>query len=107
MHDDPAISTLSTIALSNFTKPSGKVLFSSYSDKFWEDRMEWFEIQSEHGLIGEIDYELSKEGIIICRDGFKATTFSADQFESLTSGIERESRIFEVDESSIFCEIIA
>jgi len=101
---DPALLIRDAIRV---TKPSGKVLFSSYSDKFWDDRLEWFEIQSEHGLIGEIDHERTGDGVIICRDGFKATTFSTDQFESVISVMKREYRIFEVDESSIFCEIIA
>jgi 2-polyprenyl-6-hydroxyphenyl methylase/3-demethylubiquinone-9 3-methyltransferase len=101
---DPALLIQEAIRV---TKPSGKVLFSSYSDKFWNDRMDWFKIQSEHGLIGEIDHELTGEGVIICKDGFKATTFSTAQFESLISIMKREYRIFEVDESSIFCEIIA
>ena len=39
-------------------KPGGIVLFSSYSAKFWDARLEWFERQSEAGLLGEIDYEI-------------------------------------------------
>jgi 2-polyprenyl-6-hydroxyphenyl methylase/3-demethylubiquinone-9 3-methyltransferase len=100
---DPALLVQEAIRV---TKPSGKVLFSSYSDKFWNERLEWFKIQSEHGLIGEIDHALTGEGMIICKDGFKATTFRAGQFDSLISFMKKEYRIFEVDESSIFCEII-
>jgi ubiquinone/menaquinone biosynthesis C-methylase UbiE len=37
------------------TRSGGVVLFSSYSERFWEERLKWFEIQAEHGLIGEID----------------------------------------------------
>ncbi|RKX19597.1 MAG: class I SAM-dependent methyltransferase, partial [Candidatus Zixiibacteriota bacterium] len=36
-------------------KKDGLILFSSYSDKFWENRLEWFKIQSEYKLLGEID----------------------------------------------------
>ena len=25
------------------TKPGGKILFSTYSDKFWEQRLKWFQ----------------------------------------------------------------
>ncbi len=89
------------------TKPNGKLLLSSYSDKFWGDRLEWFHIQSIHGLVGEIDHNLTGEGIIICKDGFKAKTFTHNQLEHLLSRIEREYKIFEIDESSIFCEIVA
>jgi len=89
------------------TRPKGELLISSYSDKFWDDRLKWFEIQAGHGLIGEIDYHLTREGIIICKDGFKARTFNPDQLEQLLSGINKEFTIFEVDESSLFCEIVA
>ncbi|KPJ72342.1 hypothetical protein AMJ52_06575, partial [candidate division TA06 bacterium DG_78] len=33
-------------------KPGGLVLFSSYSDKFWKHRLEWFQLQAEAGLLG-------------------------------------------------------
>ncbi len=89
------------------TKPGGIVLFSSYSDKLWADRLEWFQIQAEHGFVGEIDYEKTKGGVIVCKDGFKATTFNKTDFEDLTTGLEYKVNIFEVDNSSIFCEIIA
>lgn len=87
------------------TKFGGKVLFSTYSDKFWQHRFNWFKLQSEAGLLGEIDYQKSKDGIIICKNGFKATTFNQDQFIHLLSGFDNKYNIFEIDESSIFCEI--
>ena len=89
------------------TKPNGRLLLSSYSSKFWVDRLKWFQIQADHGLIGEIDYHLTKEGVIICKDGFRASTFNENQFEKLLSEIGNEYNIFEIDESSIFCEIIS
>ena len=88
------------------TRPGGKVLFSSYSEKFWDDRLEWFKIQAYHGLIGEIDEHRSGNGTIICKDGFEATTVSPDGFLSLSSSLGLDAGIFEVDDSSIFCEII-
>jgi 2-polyprenyl-6-hydroxyphenyl methylase/3-demethylubiquinone-9 3-methyltransferase len=88
------------------TKPNGRLLFSSYSDKFWDDRLKWFQIQASNSLIGEIDYNSTRGGIIICKDGFKATTFNHNQFENLLSEIGNEYKIFEIDESSIFCEIV-
>ena len=39
------------------TRSGGLVMFSSYTPQFWEHRLEWFEIQSAHHLIGEIDYQ--------------------------------------------------
>jgi SAM-dependent methyltransferase len=87
------------------TRSGGTVLFSSYSDRFWEDRLEWFRLQSEYGLIGEIDENASKDGVIICKDGFRSGTIGPDEFLSLTSGYSVEPTITEVDGSSIFCEI--
>lgn len=87
------------------TRPGGRVLLSSYSTKFWEDRLEWFRTQSEHGLIGEIDFEATGSGVIVCKDGFRATTLSPQDFLSLTSGFGIKAEITEVDGSSIFCEI--
>ncbi|MFX1534898.1 MAG: class I SAM-dependent methyltransferase [Promethearchaeota archaeon] len=87
------------------TKLGGKVLFSSYSDKFWEPRIEWFQLQAEAGLLGEIDYEKTCNGVIVCKDGFKATTVTPKQFLSITRELGLKTKIIEVDESSIFCEI--
>jgi 2-polyprenyl-6-hydroxyphenyl methylase/3-demethylubiquinone-9 3-methyltransferase len=89
------------------TRDRGIVIFSSYSDKFWQHRLEWFRLQSEAGLLGKIDTEKTNNGIIVCKDGFTATTVSTDQFKSLTSGISNiQIEITEVDESSLFFEII-
>jgi len=87
------------------TKPEGQVLFSSYSDKFWEERLRWFHIQSEAGLLGEIDNERTGEGVIVCKDGFTATTLRPGDFLALTSGLNLKAQIVEVDESSLFCEL--
>jgi SAM-dependent methyltransferase len=87
------------------TKPGGIVLYSSYSDKFWEERLRWFHIQSGAGLLGEIDNERTGGGVIVCKDGFTATTVRSDEFLALTSGMNHEVRIIEVDESSLFCEM--
>jgi 2-polyprenyl-6-hydroxyphenyl methylase/3-demethylubiquinone-9 3-methyltransferase len=89
------------------TRKGGKVLLSSYSDKFWDDRLEWFEMQAARGLLGEIDYDATGDGVIVCKDGFRATTFDPDDFARLASLLDIEYRIEEVDESSLFCELIA
>ena len=88
------------------TKPGGTVLFSSYSDRFWKDRLHWFQLQSEAGLLGEIDHEKTGDGVIVCKDGFTATTVRPHQFRSLTAELDVETRIVEVDESSLFYEIV-
>jgi 2-polyprenyl-6-hydroxyphenyl methylase/3-demethylubiquinone-9 3-methyltransferase len=87
------------------TKPGGKVILSSYSDKIWEARLEWFVKQAEEGLLGEIDWEKTKDGIIICKDGFKATTYSSSDFQELIEKLNLQATITEVDSSSLFCVI--
>ncbi len=87
------------------TRSGGSILYSSYSDKFWQHRLEWFRIQSEQGLLGKIDWEATDEGVIACKDGFRATTFGRDDFASLLSPLGVCFEIYEVDSSSLFCEI--
>ncbi len=64
------------------TRSGGRVLFSSYAERFWSERLGWFQLQAELGLVGEIDREATGDGAIVCRDGFRA------------------------DGSSVFCEIV-
>ena len=87
------------------TRPGGRILLSSYAEKFWEHRLEWFRLQSEHGLLGEIDWEATGDGIIVCKDGFRSTTIRPDDFAALVSTFRVEMRLEEIDESSLFCEI--
>lgn len=87
------------------TRSGGIVLFSSYSDKFWDTRLEWFRLQSEAGLLGEIDPEKTGNGTIVCRDGFTATTVGRKEFLSLVERIDVDTQIVEVDNSSLFCEM--
>ncbi len=87
------------------TRPGGTALFSSYTERFWEHRLEWFRLQSEAGLLGEIDPERSRDGRIVCRDGFSATTVSPEKFRELTTGLPALVEVFEVDGSSLFCEL--
>ena len=87
------------------TRPGGTVLFSSYAEKFWADRLEWFDLQAEAGLLGEIDYERTGNGVIVCKDGFTAKTVSPGEFGRLTENLDACVRISEVDGSSVFCEI--
>ena len=89
------------------TRPGGRVLFSSYAEAFWSDRLDWFRIQADHGLLGEIDEEATGNGVIVCKDGFRATTIGPVDFKALTSKIAVTPNITEVDGSSIFCDIVA
>ena len=87
------------------TKKGGILLFSTYSDKIWHDRLHWFQIQANEKLLAEIDYEQTKKGIIVCKDGFKATTYSGNDFLKLASEFNVEATIYEVDNSTVFCEM--
>jgi 2-polyprenyl-6-hydroxyphenyl methylase/3-demethylubiquinone-9 3-methyltransferase len=87
------------------TRPGGIVLFSSYSDKFWQYRLEWFYRQAGEGLLGEIDPEKTGNGVIVCKDGFTATTVGPSGFNELTDNLHVKVCVVEVDESSVFCEI--
>lgn len=89
------------------TKHGGTILFSSYSDKFWEYRLDWFRRQSEAGLVGKIDYDKTGNGVIVCKDGFTAFTVGRDRFLALTAGLSVDATIVEVDESSLFCEMVS
>jgi 2-polyprenyl-6-hydroxyphenyl methylase/3-demethylubiquinone-9 3-methyltransferase len=86
-------------------RPGGIVLFSSYSEQFWDERLHWFRLQADYRLVGEIDEEKTRNGVIVCEDGFRATTLGASNFFHLTSSLGVESTITEVDGSSLFCEI--
>jgi ubiquinone/menaquinone biosynthesis C-methylase UbiE len=87
------------------TKRGGTVLVSSYADKFWTHRLEWFRLQSKAGLLGEIDEEKTGDGVIVCKDGFTATTVRPSDFLSLVAEFDVDASVVEVDESSLFCEI--
>ncbi len=77
-------------------------MFSTYSPKFWEHRLRWFIMQSEAGLLGEIDYTQTGDGVIVCKDGFSAKTYSEAQFKGFISELNLRANIVEVDESSVF-----
>jgi len=88
-------------------RPGGSVLFSSYAERFWESRLEWFRVQAAHGLIGPIDEAATKDGVIVCEDGFRATTAGPRDFARWLTGCDSTWRTVEVDGSSLFCEIEA
>ena len=55
--------------------------------------------------MGKIDYEETSNSVIICKNGFNATTGNNEKFLSLTSQFNVETNIVEIDNSSFFCEI--
>jgi SAM-dependent methyltransferase len=87
------------------TRPGGRVLFSSYAEAFWEHRLEWFRLQAREGLLGAIDEDATGRGVIVCKDGFRATTVTPSQFRSLSRGLGRQTTVDVVADASVFCEI--
>ena len=89
------------------TRPGGTILISSYAGAFWPFRLEWFRLQADAGLIGEIDTQKSVDGVIVCKDGFNATTFAPSDFHQLVATLGLECQVEEIDGSSVFCDIRA
>jgi len=87
------------------TRVGGIAFFSSYSSKFWQQRLAWFRLQAEAGLVGEIEEAETGGGRIVCKDGFCATTVGAEEFMSLTGNLNAKVELVEVDESSLFCRL--
>lgn len=88
------------------TRPGGRALFSTYADAFWEHRLEWFQAQARAGLLGEIDTAATGDGVIVCRDGFRAGRLRPDELVGLCGRLGLHGDIVEVDGSSVFCEIV-
>lgn len=88
------------------TRPGGRALFSTYSAAFWPERLRWFESQAAAGLVGAIDYDQTEPGTVVCKDGFRAGTFSPEAFRVLCRRLGVEPVITTVDDSSVFCEIL-
>jgi len=86
-------------------KVGGTVLLSSYAEAFWPVRLDWFEKQASAGLVGEIDYDRTGDGKIVCKDGFTATTVDPEAFRALAAVLGVPAEIETVDDSSVFCII--
>lgn len=88
------------------TRAGGILLFSTYSDRFWKHRLEWFQAQAAAGLVGPIDVAASGGGTLVCKDGFRATRLTAEEWRVLCAQAAVDCRITDVDRSSVFCEIV-
>ena len=86
-------------------RPGGRILLSSYADQFWPHRLAWFRQQAAAGLLGPLDETATGDGVIVCKDGFRATTFSRKAFLDLASACRVPAQVYTVDDSSVFCEI--
>jgi 2-polyprenyl-6-hydroxyphenyl methylase/3-demethylubiquinone-9 3-methyltransferase len=87
-------------------RPGGIVLLATYSDRFWPERLGWFEAQAAAGLIGAVDHAASGDGVIVCAGGFRAGRLVPDALRALCRGVGVEPKIGEVDGSSVFCEMV-
>ena len=87
------------------TRPGGRVLFSTYAARFWEDRLAWFELQAAEGLLGPIDRERTGDGVIACQDGFSSGLRTPEALAALARRHGLEPRLVEVDASSLFLEL--
>lgn len=85
--------------------PGGTAYFSTYSTNFWDWRIKWFEEQADKGLLGELDYDLTKDGVIVCKDGFRSTTQSVEDYQKIGRQGGYPYQIKEVDGSSLFLMI--
>ncbi|TET10293.1 MAG: class I SAM-dependent methyltransferase [Candidatus Thorarchaeota archaeon] len=97
---DPVILVRESLRI---TIHGGKCLFSTYSDRIWEERLQWFQLQAEEKLLGDIDWNKTIRGTIVCKDGFVATTFSEDDFLRVARELGVSCEMVEVDSSSLFC----
>ncbi len=86
-------------------REAGKAIFSSYSAKFWNVRLNWFQEQADKGLLGELDYEKTGAGSIVCRDGFTASTYSLGDLARIGEASGFPYTVQEVDDSSVFLVI--
>ncbi len=89
------------------TRPGGRVIVSTYAAAFWEARLDWFRAQAAAGLLGEIDEDATGDGVIVCRDGFRATTPGPEDLRGWAAECGREARLETVADSCLFCELIA
>jgi SAM-dependent methyltransferase len=89
------------------TRPGGRVFVSTYAKRFWPHRLKWFRLQAGRGLVGEIDEEATGEGVIVCRDGFRAGCMDPADLVRLAETAGGKPLVTEVDGSSLFCEVSA
>jgi 2-polyprenyl-6-hydroxyphenyl methylase/3-demethylubiquinone-9 3-methyltransferase len=82
----------------------GKLLLSTYADAFWDDRLAWFEAQAAEGLVGPIDRAASRDGFIVCTDGFRSGRITPLGLRALCERAGVDGDVTEVDGSSVFLE---
>ena len=87
------------------TRPGGCIVFSTYSEKFWTERLQWFEAQAAADLLGPIDYSQTGNGEIVCKDGFRSGQVAPEEFHALGAKLGLVSEVADVDGSCFVCVI--
>ena len=87
------------------SRRGGRLVFSTYADAFWDDRLAWFEAQAAEGVVGPVDRAASRDGFIVCTDGFRSGRITPDGLHDLCRRVGVEGGVTEVDGSSVFLEI--
>ena len=82
--------------------PGGTAYFSTYSARFWDHRVAWFQEQAGKGLLGQLDMDQTRDGVIVCKDGFRATTQTPEEYEAIGRASGFPYELTEVDGSSLF-----
>ena len=71
-----------------------------------ENTLEAFRAAYHAGIEGlEIDIRMTRDGVIICKDGFKATTQTPQDYRALGQASGYPYEVTEVDSSSLFLVI--
>ena len=83
----------------------GRIVLSSYAASFWTHRLKWFHDQADAGLLGAIDEKATGNGLIVGKNGFRATTFSRTDFADLARNVGVDADVYEVDGSSLFFRV--
>jgi 2-polyprenyl-6-hydroxyphenyl methylase/3-demethylubiquinone-9 3-methyltransferase len=100
--EDPAVLLAEALRV---VRPGGRVLFSSYTEQFWAERLTWFQLQAAAGLVGPVDRQATRPGLIVCEDGLTIGTMTRADFQRVCEQLRVASTLTEVDGSSLFCEI--
>jgi SAM-dependent methyltransferase len=86
-------------------RPAGRLMLSTYVDAIWPERLAWFEAQAAAGLVGPVDRVASRDGTIVCTDGFRSGRATVADFNALALALGVPAAIDEVDASSLWCEL--
>jgi 2-polyprenyl-6-hydroxyphenyl methylase/3-demethylubiquinone-9 3-methyltransferase len=56
-------------------------------------------------LLGPVDRNASRDGVIVCHDGFRSGRTHTEEFHEFAKTLGVEAGISEVDDSSLWCEL--